>query len=180
MTNQKAQRQTALIILDGWGYRTDELHNAVAAAKTPNFDTYWSERPHTLLEASGLAVGLPEGQMGNSEIGHTTIGAGAPLDTDLVRINKSINMGEFGSTPALAALFDHVKKHGSTLHVQGLIGDGGVHSHHDHLFAFLRAAKAAGIGRVAIHCFTDGRDTPPQSAAVYLQELEAAMTGSPA
>lgn len=167
--------QTALIILDGWGYREDATNNAVAAAKTPNFDTYWATYPHTLLAASGLAVGLPEGQMGNSEIGHMTIGAGAAIDTDLVRINKAITDGSFATNPVFVSLFDHVKKHNSFLHVQGLIGDGGVHSHHHHLFAFLRAAKLAGITRVALHCFTDGRDTPPQSAAAYLEELEAVL-----
>jgi 2,3-bisphosphoglycerate-independent phosphoglycerate mutase len=144
----------------------------VAAAKTPNFDKYWNEYPHTLLEASGLAVGLPEGQMGNSEIGHTTIGAGKAIDTDLVRIKKSILSGEYDNNPAFIALFDHVKKHGSILHVQGLLGEGGVHSHSEHLFAFIKAAKKAGISKVAIHVFTDGRDTAPQSAAHYLSDLE--------
>lgn len=165
-------RQSALIILDGWGYREETLNNAIATAKTPNFDRLWASYPHALLEASGLAVGLPDGQMGNSEIGHTTIGAGKAMDTDLVRIKKAIDSGEFDKNPAFTALFDHVKNHGSTLHVQGLLGEGGVHSHSDHLFAFLRAAKKAGINRVAIHVFTDGRDTPPQSAATYVRELE--------
>lgn len=166
------KKQTVLIVLDGWGYREDTLHNAVAAAKTPNFDTYWNTYPHTLLEASGLAVGLPEGQMGNSEIGHTTIGAGKAIDTDLVRIKKSIQNEEYNTNPAFVALFDHVKNNNSMLHVQGLIGEGGVHSHSDHLFAFIKAAKKAGIKNVAIHVFTDGRDTPPQSAAEYVADLE--------
>ncbi len=165
-------KQAMLIILDGWGYREDTAHNAVAAAKTPNFDALWNEFPHTLLEASGLAVGLPEGQMGNSEIGHTTIGAGKSVDTDLVRIKKSIESGEYDKNPAFMGLFDHVKKHNSMLHVQGLIGEGGVHSHSEHLFAFIKAAKRASISRVAIHVFTDGRDTPPQSAARYIEDLE--------
>lgn len=164
--------QAVLIVLDGWGYREDKAHNAVAAAKTPNFDSYWDTYPHTLLEASGLAVGLPEGQMGNSEIGHTTIGAGKTIDTDLVRIAKSIDSGKYGDIAAFQTLFDHVKKNDSTLHIQGLLGDGGVHSHSDHLFAFMHAAKKAGIKNVAIHVFTDGRDTPPQGAAKYLEALE--------
>jgi 2,3-bisphosphoglycerate-independent phosphoglycerate mutase len=168
----KKSRQVVLIILDGWGYREDTTHNAIAQAKTPTFDRMWKEYPHTLLEASGLAVGLPEGQMGNSEIGHTTIGAGKVVDTDLVRIGKAIRANEFISNPAFVKLFKHVKKHDSTLHVKGLIGKGGVHAHSEHLHAFLRAAKEAGITKIAIHAFTDGRDTAPQSAAGYLEELE--------
>lgn len=167
--------QVALIVLDGWGHREDAQHNAVAAAKKPFFDKIWNEYPHALLEASGLAVGLPDGQMGNSEIGHTTIGAGAVIDTDLVRIKKSIDSGEFGKIPALAKLFDHVKRNGSTLHAKGLIGTGGVHAHQDHLVAFVRAAKEAGITQVAIHAYTDGRDTAPQSSAQFLRDLEAEL-----
>lgn len=173
---KKENKTVALIVLDGWGYRTDALHNAVAAAKKPNFDRYWKEYPTTLLEASGLAVGLPEGQMGNSEVGHMTIGAGKPIDTDLVRIKKAITTGEYEKNPAFLALFEHVKKNNSILHVAGLLGGGGVHAHSEHLFAFLRAAKKAGIARVAIHIFTDGRDTPPQSAADYLRELEKVLS----
>jgi len=167
--------QTALIVLDGWGYREDIKDNAVAQAKTPNFDRYWKEYPHALLEASGLAVGLPFGQMGNSEIGHTTIGAGRALDTDLVRIAKAIDSGDFAANPAFISLFNHVKKYDSTLHIKGLVGKGGVHSHQDHLAAFLRAAKNAGVEKIAIHAFTDGRDTAPQSAATYLKEIEVLL-----
>ncbi len=165
-------KQIALIILDGWGYREDPTDNATKVAKTPFFNGIWENYPHTLLLASELAVGLPEGQMGNSEIGHTTIGAGKIIDTDLVRIAKAIKANEFISNPAFVKLFDHVKKHNSTLHVKGLIGPGGIHAHSDHLHAFLRAAKEAGVTKVAIHAFTDGRDAPPQSAALYLEELE--------
>lgn len=169
----KTFKQTALIVLDGWGYREDPVHNAIAQANTPFFDKVWKEYPHTLLDASGLAVGLPEGQMGNSEIGHTTIGAGTVIDTDLVRVAKSIKSGEFDRIPAFVKLFDHVKKNGSTLHVKGLLGNGGVHAHQDHLVAFVRAAKRAGISNIAIHAYTDGRDTAPQSAAGFLRELES-------
>ena len=169
---QKNTKQVALIILDGWGYREDLTHNATKGAQTPFFNEIWEKYPHTLLQASELAVGLPEGQMGNSEIGHTTIGAGKVIDTDLVRIAKAIKANEFISNPAFIKLFDHVKKHNSTLHVKGLIGTGGIHSHGDHLHAFLRAAKEAGVTKIAIHAFTDGRDTAPQSAATYLEELE--------
>ena len=169
------KNQTCLIVLDGWGYREDTQHNAVAAAKTPNFDRYWKSYPHTLLEASGLAVGLPEGQMGNSEIGHTTIGAGKAIDTDLVRIKKSIEADGFSTNPAFVKIFEHVKAHDSTLHIKGLVGNGGVHAHTDHLIAFLKAAKKAGIEKIAIHAFTDGRDTAPQSAAGFLEEIENAI-----
>ncbi len=164
--------QAMLIILDGWGYREDSKDNAISAAKTPNFDKLWSTYPHTLLDASGLAVGLPDKQMGNSEIGHQTIGAGKVVDTELVKIDKAIANGEFEKNHALTSLFDHVKKNDSTLHVQGLLSDGGVHSHQNHLYAFLRAAKNAGITKIAVHIFTDGRDTAPQSAGKYIKELE--------
>ncbi len=169
------KKQVVLIVLDGWGYREDTKHNAVAAAKTPNFDAYWNKYPHTLLEASGLAVGLPEGQMGNSEVGHSTIGAGKPLDTDLVRIKKAIEGDEFMTNPAFVKIFEHVKAHNSVLHVKGLLGTGGVHAHSEHLFAFLRAAKRSGIEKIAIHVFTDGRDTAPQSSYEYMKELEAVL-----
>ncbi len=169
---KKTKRQAMLIILDGWGYREDSTDNAIAAAKKPYFDHLWETYPHALLEASGRAVGLPDGQMGNSEVGHTTIGAGTVVPTDLVRIDDAIHNGEFEKNPAFQSLFAHVKNHSSMLHVQGLIGPGGVHAHSSHLFAFLRAAKKAGITRAAIHIFTDGRDTAPQSASAYLEELE--------
>lgn len=169
------KQQTALIILDGWGYREELQDNAVAAAKTPHFDEYWKKYPHTLLEASGLAVGLPEGQVGNSEIGHMTIGAGRSLDTDLVRIAKSIDGADFGTQHAFTTLFDHVQKHDSAIHILGLLGTGGVHAHQDHLVAFLKVCKEKGFGKVYVHVFTDGRDTAPQSAAVFLEQLEKDM-----
>ncbi len=161
-----------LIVLDGCGYSESGKDNAIAAAKTPFWDSLWQTYPHTVLHASEEMVGLPAGQMGNSEIGHMTIGSGKTLATDLVRINNAISSGEFAKNPAFIELFNHVKKHDSTLHIQGLVSAGGVHSHHDHLFAFLRAAKEAQVEQVAIHAFTDGRDTPPQSAKDYLRELE--------
>jgi 2,3-bisphosphoglycerate-independent phosphoglycerate mutase len=168
----KNQTPVCLIILDGWGYREEAKDNAVLAANTPVFDKLWAEYPHSLLKASGLAVGLPEGQMGNSEVGHMTIGAGTPIDTDLVKIQKSIDNGEFATNHAFTSLFDHVKKNNSTLHVQGLVSNGGVHSHFDHLFAFLKIAKENGIKNVAIHVFTDGRDVAPQSASGFIKTLE--------
>lgn len=167
------KKPVMLIILDGWGYREEIKDNAIASAKTPFFEYLWKRYPHSLLKASGNAVGLPEGQMGNSEVGHTTIGAGKPVDTDLVRISKAIAEGALHTNPEFVALFEHVRKNNSTLHVQGLVSVGGVHSHQDHLFAFLREAKEQGMKKVAIHVFTDGRDTPPQSASKFIKELEA-------
>jgi len=172
---KNAKQQTMLIVLDGWGYRQDTKDNAIAEADTPFFDDLWAKYPHALLKASGDAVGLPEGQMGNSEVGHMTIGAGKIIDTDLVRIGKAIAAKELGKNPALVALFDHVKKNNSVLHLEGLIGTGGVHAHSEHLFAVLQAAKDAGVPKVAVHIFTDGRDTPPQSAAGFILELEKVM-----
>jgi 2,3-bisphosphoglycerate-independent phosphoglycerate mutase len=166
----------ALIILDGWGHRLETQHNAIAQAKTPFFDRMWKEWPHSLLTAGGEAVGLPEGQVGNSEIGHSTIGAGTVIDTDLVQIAKAIRSGAFATNPAFEELFDHVRLHDSTLHVIGLLSPGGVHSHQEHLYEFLRLAKQKGITKLAIHAITDGRDTSPRSAASYLKELEDVLS----
>lgn len=168
-------KQVALIVLDGWGYREELEHNAVAAARTPNFDAYWSTYPHTLLHASGVAVGLPEGQVGNSEIGHMTIGAGRTLDTDLVRIGKTLKGDVFGERSAFKDMFAHVRSHGSAVHVLGLLGSGGVHAHSDHVRAFLALCKKEGIDKVYLHVFTDGRDTAPQSAARFLKDLETEL-----
>src|SRR3989344_3440203 len=165
-------KPVVLIVLDGWGYSESGKDNAIAAAKTPFWDYLWNTYPHTVLHASEEPVGLPAGQMGNSEIGHMTIGSGKVIATDLVRINNAIASGEFDTNPAFTILFEHVQQNNSVLHIQGLVSSGGVHSHHDHLFAFIRAAKKAGVTKVVVHAFTDGRDTPPQSAAKYLQELE--------
>jgi len=162
----------ALIILDGWGYREETGNNAIETANTPFFDSLLRSFPHSLLDASEGSVGLPDGQMGNSEVGHMTIGAGAVIDTDLVRISKAAVGNEFLRNTAFGTLFTHVLKHDSVLHVKGLLSDGGIHSHMDHLSAFLEAAKAAGITKIAIHAFTDGRDTGPQSGASYLRNLE--------
>ena len=171
MTNSRP-KPVVLIVLDGYGYREDVADNAIAAARTPNLDRYWAEYPHTLIDASEAGVGLPEGQMGNSEVGHMTIGAGRIIDTDIVRISKTIRDNEFATNLAFVTLFDHVKKHDSVLHVKGLLSPGGIHSHTAHLYAFLDAAKRSGIEKIAIHAFTDGRDTGPRSAAQYLRELE--------
>jgi len=166
------KRQVVLIVLDGWGYREEKKDNAIAQAKKPIFDNLWSTYPHSILGASGTAVGLPEGQMGNSEVGHMIIGAGRVLYQDLVRIDKEIENGNFNKNESFQKLFNHVKTNNSTLHVMGLLSDGGVHSHISHLFAFLKLAKENNVPRVAIHVFTDGRDVPPQSADVYVKQLE--------
>lgn len=172
-----SHKKVALIIMDGWGYTEDTEHNAVHLAHTPFFDSALLTYPHTLLEASGLAVGLPEGQMGNSEIGHTTIGAGASIDTDLVVIEKSIQDGSFFTNTAFLQLVEHTKKHNSKIHMIGLLSDGGVHSHNTHVYAFLQFAHKQGLRRdqVVLHVFTDGRDTAPKTASKYLRELTAEM-----
>ncbi|HEX5564546.1 MAG TPA: 2,3-bisphosphoglycerate-independent phosphoglycerate mutase, partial [Sporosarcina sp.] len=130
----------ALIILDGFGLREERFGNAVAQANTPNFDILWNEYPHSTLTACGEAVGLPEGQMGNSEVGHLNIGAGRIVYQSLTRINKSIKDGDFMTNPALLGAIEHVNKQDSSLHLMGLLSDGGVHSHYEHLFALLRLA----------------------------------------
>lgn len=170
--------QAALIILDGWGHREDPTNNALATAHTPNFDRLWKQYPHTLLHASGLHVGLPDGQMGNSEIGHTVIGAGKAFDTDLVQIKKAIDNGEFFENEAFITAVNHVKQFNSQIHLITLLSDGGVHSHQDHLFAFLKLCKEAGLSKeqVVLHVFTDGRDTLPKTAKGYLQNLEAEIS----
>lgn len=161
-----------LIVLDGWGYRPEMENNAIAEAKTPFFNGLWNSYPHTLLNASEEHVGLTSGTIGNSEIGHMTMGAGRIIATDLVRIHQAIKNNELHNNPAFSGLFEHVKKHDSFLHVLGLVSPAGVHSHQEHLYGFLVAAKQAGVSRLVIHAFTDGRDAPPQSAHEYLDELE--------
>lgn len=168
--------QVLLMILDGWGYTEATKYNAITAAHPEFFQQMWSTYPHTLLPASGEAVGLPEGSIGTSEIGHMSMGAGRVIFTDLLRINKAIQADGLATNPVIAQLFEHIKKNTSTLHLIGLVSPGGVHSHQEHLFAILRLARSAGIIDVAIHVITDGRDTPPQSALTYVAELEKVMT----
>jgi len=170
--SQINKKTVFLIVLDGWGYREDGHNNAIASAHKPFFDSLWKKYPHSLLQASEESVGLPKGQMGDSETGHHTMGAGRIPESDLVRISKAAESGQFDSNPSFMRLFDHVKKNHSTLHVEGLLGPGGIHSHTNHLYAFLRTAKAHGIKKIAVHVFTDGYDTPPQSAAGYILELQ--------
>ncbi len=164
------------MILDGWGYLEATKYNAIASAHPEFFQQMWRTYAHTLLPASGEAVGLPEGTIGTSEIGHMSIGAGRTIFTDLLRINKAIHDGSLATNPVIQELFAHVKKNNSTLHLIELVSPGGVHSHQEHLFAVLRLARSAGVMDVAIHVITDGRDTPPQSAVIYVAELQKVMT----
>jgi 2,3-bisphosphoglycerate-independent phosphoglycerate mutase len=162
-----------LLILDGWGHRSDRTHNAIALAKTPNWTRLLAECPHTLVETHGAHVGLPDGQMGNSEVGHMNIGAGRVVYQDLTRIDRDLESGAFFANPALVGACDAVKD-GGTLHVLGLVSPGGVHSSERHIRALLELAARRGVPRVAVHAFLDGRDTPPQSAAPSLRALENA------
>ncbi|CAN5637383.1 2,3-bisphosphoglycerate-independent phosphoglycerate mutase [soil metagenome] len=166
-------RPVALVVLDGWGFREAREGNAIALASTPAWDALWSLPTKTLLEASGLRVGLPEGQMGNSEVGHLNLGAGRVVMQDLVRINSAIGDGSFYANPALLAACEQVKARGGTLHLLGLVGCGGVHALDQHLFALIDLAERAGVRRVAIHAMLDGRDTMPTSGLGYLDELLA-------
>jgi 2,3-bisphosphoglycerate-independent phosphoglycerate mutase len=159
-----------LVIIDGWGFRADPFGNAIAAAKKPNWDALWQRWPHTVLAAAGEPVGLPEGQQGNSEVGHLNIGAGRIVYQDLTRINRAVQDGSFSTNPVLRAAMQSAKNN-HALHLMGLVSPGGVHSSTEHLYALLEMAKSAGVPRVYIHAFTDGRDEPPTSAAGYLAEL---------
>lgn len=160
-----------LIIMDGFGLEGPGEGNAIDLASTPTLDKLFSERPFTRLEASGEAVGLPAGQMGNSEVGHLNIGAGRIVHQELSRINKACRDGELEANPILRHAFESVVAKGSTLHFMGLLSDGGVHSSNEHLYALLRAAKKSGVTSIAVHCFLDGRDVPPESGAGYVQQL---------
>ncbi|MBI3231722.1 MAG: 2,3-bisphosphoglycerate-independent phosphoglycerate mutase [Candidatus Doudnabacteria bacterium] len=169
-------KPVCLIVLDGWGHREHTEHNAIAQAHTPFFDSLIKEYPHTLLDASEEAVGLPKGTIGNSEIGHMTMGAGTTIDTELVRISKAIQNDELKNNPAISKLFEHVKKYDSALHILGLVSPAGVHSHQDHLHGLLAACKNTGLAKVIIHAFTDGRDSPPKDNFKYLEELEKVLS----
>ena len=170
------KKTTMLMILDGFGINEKEEGNAIKIANIPNIKRILKQYPNTILHTSGLDVGLPEGQMGNSEVGHTNIGAGRIVYQELTRITKSIEDGDFFSIPELVTAIENCKKNHSKLHIMGLVSDGGVHSHQRHLFALLELAKRKDFEDVYVHCFLDGRDTPPASAEGYLAELEAKMS----
>ncbi|CAN7424349.1 2,3-bisphosphoglycerate-independent phosphoglycerate mutase [Bosea sp. LjRoot90] len=169
-----SSRPVMLMILDGWGWRDEKDNNAVLLAKTPNFDRFWASSPHAFLRTSGLDVGLPEGQMGNSEVGHLNLGAGRVVMQDLPRINQSVVDGTLKQALDASGLIGRLKASGGTCHILGLVSPGGVHAHQDHAVALAKLVVAAGVP-VLIHVFTDGRDTPPRSAKDYVAALEAAL-----
>jgi len=170
-------RPTMLLIMDGYGETPVIQGNAIAAANKPNLDRIFREFPHTTLGASGLNVGLPKGQMGNSEVGHLNIGAGRIVYQELTKITKEIEEGNFFTNQALVDAMNHSISKGTSLHLMGLLSDGGVHSHIDHLFALLDMAKSKGVPKVFVHCFLDGRDVPPRCAIEYINQLESHMKG---
>ncbi len=172
-------RPVCLVVLDGWGYRDDATANAIALADTPNWDQLLGSVPHTLLEASGRRVGLPEGQMGNSEVGHMNLGAGRVVEQDLVRIGAAIETGTFFTNPALVAACRDAAGRGVTLHLIGLLGHGGVHALDRHLFALLDLANREQVPTVAVHGMLDGRDTPPNSGRTVLAELQTEIARYP-
>jgi 2,3-bisphosphoglycerate-independent phosphoglycerate mutase len=166
-----SRRPVVLVVLDGWGYRAEREGNAIALADTPHWDRLWSRAPRTLLHASGLPVGLPEGQMGNSEVGHLNLGAGRVVMQDLVRINQAIESGRLFDNPALVEACEVARRNGGTLHLMGLIGAGGVHAYDKHLHALIDLAERRKVERVAIHGLLDGRDTMPRSALEYMRQI---------
>ena len=171
-----AKKPMALVILDGWGYREDSSNNAINNANTPVMDALMANNPNTLISASGMDVGLPDGQMGNSEVGHTNIGAGRIVYQDLTRITKSIADGDFQTNEALVTAIDNAVAAGKAVHLMGLMSPGGVHSHEDHIYAAIELAAARGAEKIYLHCFLDGRDTPPRSAEGSLQRFDELFT----
>ena len=169
------KKPLALIILDGFGKNTSDYGNAIVSAKTPNMDKLFATCPNTLIGASGMDVGLPDGQMGNSEVGHTNSGAGRVVYQELTRITKSIADGDFFENEALVGAIENCKKNGTALHLMGLLSDGGVHSHNKHLYGLLELAKRAGLEEVYVHGFMDGRDVPPTSGKDFVIELMKKM-----
>lgn len=167
-----APKPLVLIILDGFGHSTAPEHNAIFSAKTPVYDHLLATCPHDLISGSGLDVGLPDGQMGNSEVGHMNLGAGRVVYQDFTRITKAINEGDFFTNPALTHAVDKAVQAGKAVHVMGLLSDGGVHSHQDHIFAMLKLAAERGAEKIYLHAFLDGRDTPPRSAQAYLEKAD--------
>ncbi|WAH50847.1 2,3-bisphosphoglycerate-independent phosphoglycerate mutase [Pseudescherichia vulneris] len=166
------KKPMVLVILDGYGYREDQQDNAILNAKTPVMDALWATRPHTLVDASGLEVGLPDRQMGNSEVGHVNLGAGRIVYQDLTRLDVEIKERTFFSNPALTGAVDNAVAQGKAVHIMGLLSAGGVHSHEDHILAMVELAAARGAEKIYLHAFLDGRDTPPRSAESSLKRVE--------
>ena len=169
------KKPVVLMIMDGFGLNPDAYGNAIKAAKTPNLTRLFAENPFTKIGASGMDVGLPDGQMGNSEVGHTNIGAGRVVFQDLPHISRDIDSGEFFKNPAYLEAMEHCREWGTALHLMGLLSDGGVHSHITHLFALVKMAKEQGLEKVYVHCFLDGRDVPPSSGKSYVEQLQAKL-----
>ncbi len=165
----------ALIVLDGFGFSDTETHNAIANANAPTWQSLWQNHPKTLIATSGLAVGLPEGQMGNSEVGHMTLGAGRVVYQNFTRINKAISDGDFYENPTYVKAIDAAVKAGKAVHIMGLLSEGGVHSHEDHILAILKMAAERGATKLYLHAMLDGRDTPPRSATSSLEKTQAAL-----
>ena len=170
------KKPVVLCIMDGFGYNPSDYGNAIRAAKTPRLDEIFKNNPMTYIGASGMDVGLPDGQMGNSEVGHTNIGAGRVVYQELTRITKSIQDGDFFTNDAFIKAVENCKKNNSALHLIGLLSDGGVHSHNTHLYALIELAKKNGLDKVYVHCLLDGRDVPPTSGVEYIEELENKMS----
>ena len=170
-----SKRPTVLMILDGYGLNDRCDHNAVCEGKTPVMDQLMSQCPFVKGNASGLFVGLPDGQMGNSEVGHMNMGAGRVIYQELTKITKSIQDGDFFQNQEFLAAVENCKKHDSALHLFGLVSTGGVHSHLTHIYGLLELAKRNGLEKVYVHCFLDGRDTPPESGKGFVEELESKM-----
>ena len=165
----------ALLILDGFGHREETRGNAIRAARTPHLDALFRDNPTTLISCSGLAVGLPEGQMGNSEVGHTNMGAGRVVYQELTRITRAIEQGDFFQNPALLTAVRDARERAGAVHILGLLSDGGVHSHLDHILALVRLAKQEGVERIFLHAFLDGRDVPPTSGADFIRRTQRAL-----
>src|SRR5918993_3558087 len=169
-------RPVMLVILDGWGWREETADNAVRQARTPTFDRLWQSCPHALLRTSGRDVGLPDGQMGNSEVGHLNIGAGRVVMQDLPRIDDAIKEGSMAEAPALKRLIAALKQTGGVCHLLGLVSPGGVHAHQDHAAALAKLLTEAGVPTL-VHAITDGRDTPPRSSPAFIERLSKAIPG---
>jgi 2,3-bisphosphoglycerate-independent phosphoglycerate mutase len=179
MNERSVRKPLVLMILDGWGYREERDDNAIAIADTPCWDEMWRNDPHNLIETSGEAVGLPDGQMGNSEVGHMNIGAGRIVFQDFTRIENAIRDGSFCDNPAIGAAIDAAKANGGTVHIMGLLSPGGVHSHEDHFMETVRLAAKRGAPTIAVHGFLDGRDTPPRSAEPSIRRMQELLDSIP-
>lgn len=179
MRTNPGRKTLMLMILDGWGYRPERENNAIALASTPCWDRLWANDPHTLIETSGLSVGLPEGQMGNSEVGHMNIGAGRIVYQDFTRITQSIEDRSFHQNQALCSAIEAARQNNGTVHIMGLLSPGGVHSHDDHFMETVLLACDRGAGTIAVHAFLDGRDTPPRSAESSIQKMQDLVDSIP-